>query len=64
MSKALNATGRPIAYSCSWPAYLGGLPPNVSLSVKTSLRDLRQNEPFRLYLFTVNDLQDVDRNAT
>ncbi|XP_026149916.1 alpha-N-acetylgalactosaminidase-like isoform X2 [Mastacembelus armatus] len=27
MSKALNATGRPMAYSCSWPAYLGGLPP-------------------------------------
>lgn len=32
MSKALNATGRPIAYSCSWPAYVGGLPPNVSVS--------------------------------
>lgn len=30
MSKALNATGRPIAYSCSWPAYQGGLPPKVS----------------------------------
>ena len=30
MSKALNWTGRPIAYSCSLPAYLGGLPPNVS----------------------------------
>jgi len=30
MSKALNATGRPIAYSCSWPVYIGGLPPNVS----------------------------------
>lgn len=29
MSKALNATGRPIAYSCSWPAYQGGLPPKV-----------------------------------
>ena len=36
MSKALNATGRPIAYSCSWPAYLGGLPPNVSV-ITTSL---------------------------
>ena len=22
MGKALNATGRPIVYSCSWPAYL------------------------------------------
>lgn len=29
MSKALNATGRPIGYSCSWPAYHGGLPPKV-----------------------------------
>lgn len=36
MSKALNATGRPIAYSCSWPAYLGGLPPTVSV-ITTSL---------------------------
>ncbi|XP_068609804.1 alpha-N-acetylgalactosaminidase [Brachionichthys hirsutus] len=30
MSKALNATGRPIGYSCSWPAYQGGLPPKVN----------------------------------
>jgi len=22
LSRALNATGRPIVYSCSWPAYL------------------------------------------
>ena len=29
MGKALNESGRPIAYSCSWPAYLGGLPPKV-----------------------------------
>lgn len=33
MSAALNATGRPIAFSCSWPAYEGGLPPEVSHSV-------------------------------
>lgn len=26
MAAALNATGRPIAFSCSWPAYEGGLP--------------------------------------
>ena len=26
MSLALNATGRPIVFSCSWPAYI----PNVS----------------------------------
>lgn len=30
MARALNATGRPIVYSCSWPAYQGGLPPKVS----------------------------------
>lgn len=35
MSKALNATGRPMAYSCSWPVYLGGLPPNVSVITKS-----------------------------
>ncbi|XP_010015569.1 PREDICTED: alpha-N-acetylgalactosaminidase, partial [Nestor notabilis] len=27
MARALNATGHPIVYSCSWPAYQGGLPP-------------------------------------
>ncbi|KAI3361599.1 hypothetical protein L3Q82_013739, partial [Scortum barcoo] len=31
MSKALNATGRPMAYSCSWPVYVGGLPPDDNL---------------------------------
>lgn len=36
MSKALNATGRPIAYSCSWPVYVGGLPPNVSVIITSS----------------------------
>lgn len=35
MSKALNATGRPIAYSCSWPAYQGGLPPKVRFFFST-----------------------------
>lgn len=29
MARALNATGRPVVYSCSWPAYQGGLPPEV-----------------------------------
>lgn len=33
MAAALNSTGRPIAFSCSWPAYEGGLPPKVSHSV-------------------------------
>lgn len=31
MARALNATGRPIVYSCSWPAYQGGLPPKVRI---------------------------------
>ena len=31
MSEALNKTGRPIVYSCSWPDYEGGLPPKVKL---------------------------------
>lgn len=30
MGEALNSTKRPILYSCSWPAYDGGLPPKVN----------------------------------
>jgi len=30
MTKALNATGRPILYSCSWPAYQIGKNPNYA----------------------------------
>ncbi|ETE72131.1 Alpha-N-acetylgalactosaminidase, partial [Ophiophagus hannah] len=33
MSRALNQTGRPIALSCSWPAYEGGLPPKVNYTL-------------------------------
>lgn len=33
MSKALNATGRRIGYSCSWPAYQGGLPPKINYTL-------------------------------
>ena len=29
MGKALNNTGRPIVYDCSWPDYAGRLPPKV-----------------------------------
>lgn len=43
MSKALNATGRPIAYSCSWPAYLGGLPPTVNYSLLGDICHLWRN---------------------
>ncbi|XP_037304604.2 alpha-N-acetylgalactosaminidase [Pungitius pungitius] len=43
MSKALNATGRPIAYSCSWPAYQGGLPPKVNYTQLGQLCNLWRN---------------------
>ncbi|XP_055046661.2 alpha-N-acetylgalactosaminidase [Misgurnus anguillicaudatus] len=43
MSKALNATGRPIAYSCSWPAYQGGLPPKVNYTVLGEICNLWRN---------------------
>uniref|UniRef100_A0A3Q1FQB6 Alpha-galactosidase n=1 Tax=Acanthochromis polyacanthus TaxID=80966 RepID=A0A3Q1FQB6_9TELE len=43
MSKALNATGRPIAYSCSWPAYQGGLPPKVNYTQLGKICNLWRN---------------------
>ncbi|XP_062989692.1 alpha-N-acetylgalactosaminidase [Elgaria multicarinata webbii] len=43
MSKALNATGRPIAYSCSWPAYQGGLPPQVNYTLLANMCNLWRN---------------------
>ncbi|XP_048842308.1 alpha-N-acetylgalactosaminidase [Brienomyrus brachyistius] len=43
MSAALNATGRPIGYSCSWPAYQGGLPPNVNYSLLGDICNLWRN---------------------
>ncbi|XP_061495300.1 alpha-N-acetylgalactosaminidase [Rhineura floridana] len=43
MSKALNATGRPIAYSCSWPAYRGGLPPQVNYTLLANVCNLWRN---------------------
>ncbi|KAM9782747.1 alpha-N-acetylgalactosaminidase [Neosynchiropus ocellatus] len=43
MSKALNATGRPIGYSCSWPAYHGGLPPNVNYTLLGEICNLWRN---------------------
>ncbi|XP_054844640.1 alpha-N-acetylgalactosaminidase isoform X2 [Eublepharis macularius] len=43
MTKALNATGRQIAYSCSWPAYQGGLPPQVNYSLLTNICNLWRN---------------------
>uniref|UniRef100_A0A673AYU5 Alpha-galactosidase n=1 Tax=Sphaeramia orbicularis TaxID=375764 RepID=A0A673AYU5_9TELE len=43
MSIALNATGRPIVYSCSWPAYLGGLPPFVNYNLMGEICHLWRN---------------------
>uniref|UniRef100_A0A8C7YS43 Alpha-galactosidase n=1 Tax=Oryzias sinensis TaxID=183150 RepID=A0A8C7YS43_9TELE len=43
MSKALNATGRPIGYSCSWPAYVGGLPPKVNYTQLGEICNLWRN---------------------
>ncbi|XP_060705154.1 alpha-N-acetylgalactosaminidase-like isoform X2 [Hemiscyllium ocellatum] len=43
MSKALNATGRPIAFSCSWPAYEGGLPPVVNYTLLGEICNLWRN---------------------
>lgn len=43
MSAALNATGRPIAFSCSWPAYEGGLPPKVNYKLLADICNLWRN---------------------
>ncbi|XP_041963891.1 alpha-N-acetylgalactosaminidase-like [Alosa sapidissima] len=43
MSKALNATGRRIGYSCSWPAYQGGLPPNINYTLLGEICNLWRN---------------------
>ncbi|KFO93718.1 Alpha-N-acetylgalactosaminidase, partial [Buceros rhinoceros silvestris] len=43
MAKALNATGRPIVYSCSWPAYQGGLPPKVNYTILAEICNLWRN---------------------
>ncbi|KAJ6658895.1 hypothetical protein lerEdw1_019531 [Lerista edwardsae] len=43
MSRALNATGRPIAFSCSWPAYQGGLPPKVNYTLLANICNLWRN---------------------
>ncbi|MBN3305114.1 alpha-N-acetylgalactosaminidase [Amia ocellicauda] len=43
MSAALNATGRPIMFSCSWPAYEGGLPPKVDYALLGQICNLWRN---------------------
>uniref|UniRef100_A0A4W4FCQ5 Alpha-galactosidase n=1 Tax=Electrophorus electricus TaxID=8005 RepID=A0A4W4FCQ5_ELEEL len=43
VSKALNATECPIAYSCSWPVYRGGLPPSVNYTLLGEICSLCRN---------------------
>ncbi|XP_062931601.1 alpha-N-acetylgalactosaminidase-like [Cynocephalus volans] len=43
MSAALNATGRPIVFSCSWPAFEGGLPPRVNYTLLANICNLWRN---------------------
>ncbi|XP_071335099.1 alpha-N-acetylgalactosaminidase-like [Trachinotus anak] len=43
MSKALNATGRPIGYSCSWPVYQDCLPPKVNFTLLGEICNLWRN---------------------
>uniref|UniRef100_A0A8C6STJ4 Alpha-galactosidase n=1 Tax=Neogobius melanostomus TaxID=47308 RepID=A0A8C6STJ4_9GOBI len=43
MSKALNATGRPMVYSCSWPVYIGSLPPEVNYTLLGDICHLWRN---------------------
>lgn len=54
MSAALNATGRPIAFSCSWPAYEGGLPPEVNYTLLSDICNLWRN---------YDDIQDSWRSV-
>lgn len=43
MSKALNNTGRAMVYGCSWPAYQGGLPPQVNYTLLGNICNLWRN---------------------
>ncbi|KAG7220766.1 hypothetical protein INR49_032009 [Caranx melampygus] len=42
-SRALNATGRLIGYSCSWPVYLDCLPPKVNYTLMGEICNLWRN---------------------
>ena len=51
MGRALNATGRPILFSCSWPDYIRG----GSVEANVDFKALRQTcNIWRIY----NDIQD------
>ncbi|XP_072317485.1 alpha-N-acetylgalactosaminidase-like [Eucyclogobius newberryi] len=43
MSRALNATGRPMVFSCSWPVYVGSLPPEVNYTLLGDICHLWRN---------------------
>ncbi|KAG2455827.1 NAGAB acetylgalactosaminidase, partial [Polypterus senegalus] len=64
MSLALNRTGRPIAFSCSWPAYQGGLPPKLivgdfGLSYEQSKTQMAIWAMLAAPLFMSNDLRSI-----
>ncbi|XP_043380507.1 alpha-N-acetylgalactosaminidase isoform X3 [Chelonia mydas] len=68
MSIALNKTGRPIAYSCSWPAYEGGLPPkliigNFGLSYEQSKVQMALWAILAAPLFMSSDLRTISEDA-
>nr|XP_039259385.1 alpha-N-acetylgalactosaminidase-like [Styela clava] len=67
MSKELNMTGRHMIYSCSWPAYQGGLPPKVDYKLLGEICNLWRNygdiqDSFESVMTIINwwgDNQDV-----
>ncbi|XP_074866981.1 alpha-N-acetylgalactosaminidase-like isoform X2 [Carettochelys insculpta] len=68
MSIALNKTGRPIAYLCSWPAYEGGLPPkliigNFGLSYEQSKVQMALWAILAAPLFMSSDLRTISEDA-
>ncbi|GCC26060.1 hypothetical protein chiPu_0004474 [Chiloscyllium punctatum] len=68
MSHALNATGRPIIYSCSWPAYEFGLPPKLivgdfGLNYDQSKSQLALWAMLAAPFFMSNDLRTISKDA-
>ncbi|XP_072779452.1 alpha-N-acetylgalactosaminidase isoform X1 [Taeniopygia guttata] len=68
MARALNATGRPIVYSCSWPAYQGGLPPqliigNFGLSYEQSRSQMALWTVMAAPLLMSTDLRTISPEA-
>ncbi|XP_072723999.1 alpha-N-acetylgalactosaminidase isoform X2 [Ciconia boyciana] len=68
MARALNSTGRPIVYSCSWPAYQGGLPPkliigNFGLSYEQSRSQMALWTVMAAPLLMSTDLRTISPSA-